>query len=314
MSHQSKLPLQNPQRFHGWSEAQLPAPSGVLRPLRATFTSPPQPRCSFPPAGSFPPTGALPAPPALPSAPSVPSPARLCPGLCAGSGQVWGPKQTVSSRVSSLTAGPEQELPTVTGLSLCELLPPHHPTALGPELVVCLLCVLCTECQPFWAVLASSPHCPAPSGDGGGSEGRLRAGDPTDYGFPSHSQGPVSTYELRAGGHLLFRLSPQCPEPGDSLLHWGWILPLRGFSRGGRRGKDREVPEVEPLRVAQPVTSCPLCAFSSFLLELCLSKGVGWGWGRGGALGSSPPARALKTPTPAATASLGSWLASLSCL
>ena len=117
-SHQPQLPLQNPQCFpriagvNPNSQAQLRFSDPRL-PLRGDplhlLPSPPNPGApprtgtlpaprSHPPPTSF--AGLLPSPPL--SSPPLPSPpALLCRGLCKWPCQVWGPKPSIASCVST---------------------------------------------------------------------------------------------------------------------------------------------------------------------------------------------------------------------
>lgn len=106
-SHQPQLPLQNPQCFprtagvNPNSQAQLRFSDPRL-PLRGDplhlLPSPPNP-------GAPPRTGTLPAPRSHPHPTSfagrLPSPALLCRGLCKWPCQVWGPKPSIASCVST---------------------------------------------------------------------------------------------------------------------------------------------------------------------------------------------------------------------
>lgn len=195
--------------------------------------------------------------------------------------------------------------PTLIGFISTESLPPPLHLDLNCLFACSVFLVGLRECQPFWAALANSPHCPAPSRDGGGLEGPISACAPTDYGLPFLSRARVHV-QTESRWPMLpppgpSRLSPLSPEPGDSLLHWGQILSLGGFSRRGEGvgwgpGEDGEVPEVEPLVVA----SCPSPpALSPVPHSFWGSTGPG-GWGgvgQRGALGPLLLPCAPRTPT-----------------
>lgn len=81
--------------------------------------------------------------------------------------------------------------PTLIGFISTESLPPPLHLDLNCLFACSVFLVGLRECQPFWAALANSPHCPAPSRDGGGLEGPISACAPTDYGLPFLSRARV---------------------------------------------------------------------------------------------------------------------------